>query len=858
MIKNKKENRNYILTPISSATYNSNASLTYGFSKVANFSKKGLIALISIFALLAVMFVGTIQTTKPAHADWVTDSFCNNGIKSLYSGNGNGFVPFIPTVEDAKGTLLRSSTALAASQANFPLTAFEEYGLSLMSYTSWVSATVDSSLSGDEQKFSYIIDANNNVSAESDAKNLGKIDAKTYPAYWSANIWDCTNASGAIVNGIANTYLSVSKFGVSVVNTIYLMVFGGGNLAFKTVYEGIGGLVEGLQNSFFMPYLQLMIVLGAIWMAYQGLIKRRSTEALQGAIWMIAAAITGTLLIANPLLIPNLTNAVVTTINKSINDAITSNPMSTATESNALCQIDAGQRNTATYDLNDAIRGESIYSDGQSLEQAMSNLTSLSDNTRETQCLIWYNILYTPWVAGQYGTTPPNSDAAANDSKLYVKNTPIAKQLVENGAVTLGNKAVPAESLTWPLLQLDSQKAISTLGIPYYNTVSSATAYAQLVEANNGTWAGKGLNMERPSAAFASIFAMLGTGILIVVYGLEMLAYQLGMLFLIILMPVFLLVGVHPGLGRRIALRWAELIGNLAIKQIIIGILLSIFLMIYGLVLGGGLWLIQNILIIAVTIVGLTYKKTIMNLFASLQFGGTKVLDDPMNQIIQGGKRVAGAVVGAGVGAAAAGVGMGKIAAAGIGGVAQTATSGSGTTPSVEPAIASEATPKAVETKLPPVDTKSPEPIIKTPEGAGAPIASPVSKNTAEELRIKQLKRETMKKAIWMGASQGFASGKIGTTAFTAAQLGLQIGDNAYDNEVAYQENLRDDMAREQERQVREAERKQREEANIARQEEIKAAQEAKAKREEELNANLREFNKNFRNNMGGKSPDSK
>lgn len=865
MIKNRNEKRQYVLTPISASSYANEVSLTRGFSKFANLSKKGIVAVISILALLTVMFVSSVQTSKPAYADLISDGFCNNSIKTLYGTYGNGFVPATATVVDASNTLLRSASTAATTNANFPLTAYEEYGFSFMNYTSWISATTDSTLSTDALKFHKYTNYNPSTqtytwnSEATIATPEGKISATEHPSYWSNGLWDCTNASGAVVNGIANTYLSVSKFGVGIINTIYLMVFGGSNLAFKAVYNGIDGLVSGLKDSFFMPYLELMVLLGAVWMAYQGLIKRRSTEALQGAIWMICAAAAGTLLIANPLLIPNLTNTVVTTVNKSINDAITANPMSTATESNALCSLPTSSGKTnGTYTIDDAIAGKNIYTSDTTLEQQMGDITALSSTTRQTECMIWYNVLYTPWVSGQFGMTPPATSAADNSSKLYVKNTPLGKSLVDGIPVYLGSKVVSQDSLTWSLLQLDSQKAMTgvlTGGVDYYNSISSATAVSQLVDNNNGTWTGRGINMERPSAAFASIFAMLGTGILVVAYGLEMIAYQLGMLFLIILMPIFLLIGVHPGMGRRVALRWAELIGNLAIKQVLIGILLSVFLMIYGLVLGSGLWLVQNILIIAVTIVALAYKKTIMGMFANVQLGGSKVLDDPMNQIITGGKRVAGAVVGAGVAAGAAAVGMGGIGVAAGGGIAS-AIGGSGAGAAAGGAVAPEAAGAAGAAIEGAAGASAGAAAAATPTAAAPASQTAVapSKSSADAARVRQLKAETMKKAIWMGASQGFASGNIANTAFTSAQLGIQIGDNAYDNEVAYQENLSDDAAREQERQLREANQQAQAEANAKKQEDIKAQAQRKREMEEEQLRLL----KDIRDNLGGNTPNSK
>ena len=49
-------------------------------------------------------------------------------------------------------------------------------------------------------------------------------------------------------------------------------------------------LITALGNAIYFPYLAPVVILGAMWLAWQGLIRKRATRTIEGTLWMVVAA----------------------------------------------------------------------------------------------------------------------------------------------------------------------------------------------------------------------------------------------------------------------------------------------------------------------------------------------------------------------------------------------------------------------------------------------------------------------------------------------------------------------------------------------------------------------------------------
>lgn len=784
MRKTIGEKSQYILTPITATSYNRGVKLSNGFSVARNLSKKTIVILLTFIVAFSGLFIANIQSTQTANADLISDAVCNNGFNNgVYKVNGNGSTFMIPDMSLANVLGISGAGALGAQK----LTGYEKYGTSGTNYSSWKSATTYSDIAKTgETEFTPWYGGSTVKTGVAPANPGEGQDGKTSvistnSQYWSNDIAQCSGLSGAIFNGIANYQLSITELGVTFINTIYFVAFFGSQIVFDGMYNIVNGVVEDLRTSLFIPFIELFVILGALWMFWQGVIKRKSTEAFQGALWMAGAAIAGAILLSNPSYIPNAANLVINSVNGAVNDTLTGGAQTAGNANKVLCEVDGGLDITSTEDMAIGKNGDTI-----STEEKVTKQT-ITKSARLTQCSIWYNLVYVPWVVGQFGISPTDSDAG---DVLNITGS-FSSSLVNGIPLTLGEgQTVAADNRDWALLQLNSQSINDDLKgtvdgktanpQQYSQTVQAAAAYAQLVEQNNGTWAGRdGVN--RINVASASMVAMVGTGLIVVLFSFEMIALKLAMLLLMLLMPIFLLIGVHPGIGRRIVMRWLEFLANVTIKQILLGILLSIFLLFYAIIMGSGIWLVQNILIIAVTILGLSYKGKIMNVFAEVDFGGEKRITDPGKDASDGLKRTMSAVVGAAAGAAAAGMAVstgGASAAAGAAGAGGAGAAGAG--------AGGSGAASAMTAVKPTAEAPKPE-AGKKGDSTVAPSSQQTKEAPKPEAQFvsdkqQELRQQAILKGAIMGAMNGFSSGNIQGAVFGATSTGMMIGDQIGDN----------------------------------------------------------------------------
>jgi len=59
-------------------------------------------------------------------------------------------------------------------------------------------------------------------------------------------------------------------------------------------------LITSLGNAIYFPYLAVVVIIGAIWLAWQGLIRKRGTRTVEGTVWMVVACAAAIFLIGKP------------------------------------------------------------------------------------------------------------------------------------------------------------------------------------------------------------------------------------------------------------------------------------------------------------------------------------------------------------------------------------------------------------------------------------------------------------------------------------------------------------------------------------------------------------------------------
>ena len=171
---------------------------------------------------------------------------------------------------------------------------------------------------------------------------------------------------------------------------------------------------------------------------------------------------------------------------------------------------------------------------------------------------------------------------------------------------------------------------------------ANETPSAALIQAKQDTYTGIATSMQqnnpavyplfqgnqwttRLEIAFAAMFAALVAGLLILLIALTLIVLKLGFLLLLVAGPFFLIIGIHPGFGRVIAIRWFEMLVGVLMKQVAIAIVLSVLLYCYSLIMGTSdlvlPWALKILMITLVTVAVFIYRKPFSHLFSAVGYG---------------------------------------------------------------------------------------------------------------------------------------------------------------------------------------------------------------------------------------------
>src|SRR5512146_2394100 len=131
--------------------------------------------------------------------------------------------------------------------------------------------------------------------------------------FWPATGLKCSDMTSLIGNNVAGMVFDIAKSIDRVTITVYQSAAGENILGW--LRNSVDRLISSLGNAIYFPYLAVVVLIGAIWLAWQGLICKRGTRTLEGTIWMVLAAAAAIWLIGRP--------ADFTGIGKGVSDGIT-------------------------------------------------------------------------------------------------------------------------------------------------------------------------------------------------------------------------------------------------------------------------------------------------------------------------------------------------------------------------------------------------------------------------------------------------------------------------------------------------------------------------------------------------------
>ena len=394
---------------------------------------------------------------------------------------------------------------------------------------------------------------------------------------WAAFDLQCSDMASLVGNNIAGVVFDAAKALDRVTITVYQSAAGEGILSWLT--GAVDKLVTSLGNAIYFPFLAPVVILGAIWLAWQGLIRKRASRTIEGTLWMVLACAAAIWLIGRPADFTGAGKAVSDGITQALNVAFAKLPAPHQSNCVPVARHDPQTPPEANFN----------FSSGNTIVDANANE-------------LWTVLVCKPWLDGEFGTTA----YATGKHTPTVVNT-YGRQLLWAQAIAANEK---------PTADVIAAKQNAYTGLAASLKQKDPGAYA-LFQGKQWT--------TRLEIGFAALFAALLAGVLVLLIAITLILLKLGFLLLLVAGPFFLIVGTHPGFGRVIALRWGELLIGVLLKSAAIAIVLSVLLYAYSLIMGTSdavlPWALKILMISLVTVAVFIYRKPFTHLFSAVGYG---------------------------------------------------------------------------------------------------------------------------------------------------------------------------------------------------------------------------------------------
>lgn len=355
-------------------------------------------------------------------------------------------------------------------------------------------------------------------------------------------------------------------------------------------------VVEGLRDTIWRPLLPAITILGAVTLAWWGLIRKRAMLTIEGTVWMVAATAVGLWILYAPASFMGM-----------IGDgmAFGENLMTSA----------------VTNTTSDG-------SDGRCISDSPPVVKGVQEDHRDFVARQQSEYLYETlvcriWTVGQFGGGP-NAEPYVN---AYARDVIDAQALTRTESISVGSNVNEdgEDEYYDELVDGENGKKES------YQQISDDIRTGQ----EDGDLAGSTIvwdtfrgsheqGGQRAMIALVGLATALSAGGLILAASIGLLVVKIGFLLLMLMSPIFLLIGIHPGHGRRVLLRWAELVAGLVLKAGMWMAILLLLVVTFNAILSSvqpyGLALIMiGALVVAV----LHYRKDVWEPLTTVSFSGS-------------------------------------------------------------------------------------------------------------------------------------------------------------------------------------------------------------------------------------------
>ena len=417
----------------------------------------------------------------------------------------------------------------------------------------------------------------------------------------------------------------------------------------KALVELIGGtdakagLISNLGKNVFYPLSTLAFLTVAVYLIWEGLIKRKFRASFGALGWSLLAFALGVFTVVNGQLVAKAPTEINATIANCVLSAASGKSCLNSTGTNP---------KESTNSMCDADTSQSV-----------SAAEAASINAGRFSCIVNKAIVYDRWAEQQFGysldelwtVNPPDGYKVWPQDKLsgaptdycvnfYTADSP--NQMSSATKFTSNSKCNIALAFMASRTDADFGEKI---GFP--TITGTAAMDSQMWNAYSGNG-----RTSVPILLLIASFIIVATFVPVVVYAL---VYNITATILTVFAPIFLLIGIHPGRGRKIFLGWLESIISNILKYMASCFLVIVMIFIYGAAFSK---MNQAQVFVASVILGVTfvsYRKELVNLMGAVNMGGARVSNiagEKLSKAGQKAKYMGMAAAGGAIGGTLAGI----------------------------------------------------------------------------------------------------------------------------------------------------------------------------------------------------------
>lgn len=415
---------------------------------------------------------------------------------------------------------------------------------------------------------------------------------------------DCFQFTKRFQAGVANLVFLAPKTVIAVGNAVYGAAFGvGENLEMRFI-PLIVDVTKALKESFYLPFLTLALMLASIYLAWVGLVKRAYADWLSKFICMVTVMILGFFLMAQPQHVPEFAMKTVNLTTTFIQNSV-SKVSSNSLDKDNICWLPpqfAGHTGSSTGSGGALVAGVPV---------SVPPYSNAERNIRVVQCNMWMVFILTPWTTGQFGVEYGSEALETPASPVKIGDRDVAGNLalrqldaqsVDNSVTSAKADAIAAKATAW-------------------DGVKNEVAQTALVS----TWKGES-GWGRLGVAMLSLIGAVGAVLLLIVLSLDMLKAKFIFLTMLLFMPIFLLFGINPGWGKRQMLKYFSSLLAQVVRMVMAALMLGVIVLVFHAMLSSvsedGSFVTTAIVMLVVSIGGLSYRKTLLDSADDFRFGG--------------------------------------------------------------------------------------------------------------------------------------------------------------------------------------------------------------------------------------------